>query len=60
MNRSQAELEILDNKDLNEEERAEMLAAEEEKRRAAEESDSEVDEIEAMIEREEVEAKRAE
>lgn len=37
-----------------------MLAAEEEKRRAAEESDSEVDEIEAMIEREEVEAKRAE
>ena len=60
VNRSQAELDILENKDLTEEERAEMLAAEEEKRRAAEESDSEVDEIEAMIEREEIEAKRAE
>jgi len=49
----------MENKDLTEEEKQEMLAAEEAKKRA-EESESEVDEIEAMIEREEVEHKRAE
>ena len=59
VNRSQAELDILDNKDLTEEEKQEMLAAEQAKQRA-EESEDEVDEIEAMIEREEIEHKRAE
>ncbi len=49
----------MENKDLTEEEKAEQLAAEEAKQRA-EESESEVDEIEAMIEREENEHRRAE
>lgn len=49
----------MENKDLTEEEKQEMLAAEEAKKRA-EESESDVDEIEAMIEREEVEHRKAE
>ena len=49
----------MENKDLTEEEKQEMLAAEEAKKRA-EDSESEVDEVEAMIEREEVEHRKAE
>lgn len=56
--RSQAELEIMENPNLTEEERQQLLAAEEAKKQ--QDSDSEVDEIEAMIEREEIEARRAE
>ena len=56
--RSQAELEIMENPDLTEEQKQEMLAAEEAKRK--DDSDSEVDEIEQMIQREEIEHKRAE
>ena len=59
VNRSQAELDIIENKELTEEEKQELLAAEQARQRA-EDSESEVDEVEAMIEREEVEHKRAE
>ena len=59
VNRSQAELDIIENKELTEEEKQELLAAEQARQRA-EDSESEVDEVEAMIEREEIEHKRAE
>ena len=48
----------MENPDLTEEQKQEMLAAEEAKRK--DDSDSEVDEIEQMIQREEIEQKRAE
>lgn len=48
----------MENPDLTEEQKQEMLAAEEAKKN--QDSESEVDEIEAMIEREEIEHKKAE
>ena len=56
--RSQAELEIMENPDLSEDQKQEMLAVEEAKKKN-EDSDSDVDEIEVMIEREEIEHKKA-
>lgn len=47
----------MENPDLTEEQKQEMIAEEEAKKK--DDSDSEVDEIEAMIEREEIEHKRA-
>ena len=59
VNRSKAELDIIQNNDLTEEEKQEMLAAEEAKK-CHEDTASEVDEIEALIEREEQEARARE
>ena len=56
--KSQAEIDIMENPDLTEEQKQELMAAEEAKKN--QDSESEVDEIEAMIEREENEHKKAE
>lgn len=56
--KSQIEIDIMENPDLTEEQKQELLAAEEAKKN--QDSESEVDEIEAMIEREEIEHKKAE